>query len=180
MANKTKTITGILLTLCIFGAGFILTRQREIVGTDQIGVVISPGSKITVYQAGESPFVIPGIQHYVKLTAKPIRYELTDSKSLIIAGPNQQPIKIGCQVRYRIEDAAKLVKSLGALAPQAAVEALILQQLKDAFQATLQKTGASLDDVQTRVVLVGDIHQSMKQTLSPLGIDFLSFDLFSW
>lgn len=180
MANKTKTIRGILLAVCILGTGFFLTRQREIVGVDQIGVVISPGARVTAYQAGDSPLVIPVLQRYLKLTAKPIRYALTDSKSIIINRPNQQPISIGCQVRYQIEDAAKLVKSQGAEAPQAAIEAIILQQLTEALQATLQKTGASLDDVQTRVVLVGDIHQNMKQTLSPLGIGFLSFDLFSW
>lgn len=180
MTNKTKTISGLLLALCIVGAAFLLTRQREIVGVDQIGVVISPGSKITVYQAGESPLVLPLFQHYLKFTATPLRYDLTDSKSIVITGPDQQPIKIGCQIRYQIEDAAKLVQSQGSEAPQAAIEALILRQLTEALQTTLQKPGASLDDVQTRVVLVGDIHQNMKQILTPLGIGFLSFDLFSW
>jgi hypothetical protein len=180
MSNKTKTVGWIVLALCVFGAVFSLTRQREIVGVDQIGVVVSLGSRISVYQAGDQPLVIPIVQRYLLLTAKPIRYALTEGKSIIINGPNQQEIKIGCQVRYQIEDAAKLVSSQGVEAPQASVEALILQQLTAQMNAALQNAGASLDDVQTRVALVGDIHQNLKQALTPLGITFISFDLFSW
>lgn len=180
MTNNNKAVKWIVLALCIAGAGFVLTRQREIVGVDEIGVVISPGTRVAVYQAGDRPLVIPILQHYLKLTAKPIRYELTEDKGISITVPNQPPIKIGCQVRYQIDDAAKLVASQGVAAPQTAIEGLILQELTRQLNAALQKEGASLDDVQTRVVLVGDIHQNLKQTLTPLGIGFLSFDLFSW
>ena len=180
MINNIKTVSWIVLALCICGAGFLLTRQREIVGVDEIGVVVSPGARVAVYQAGASPLVIPMVQHYIKLTAKPIRYELTEDKSINITGPNQQPIKIGCQVRYQIEDAAKLVASQGIEAPQTAIEGVIIQQLTAQLSAALQKEGASLDDVQTRVVLVGDIHQNLKQALTPMGVSFLSFDLFAW
>ena len=89
-------------------------------------------------------------------------------------------MQIGCQVRYQVVDAAKLVASQGTAAPQSAIEALILQQLTERLNSTLQQEGASLDDVQTRVVLVGDTHLALKQSLSPMGIDVLSFDLFSW
>lgn len=180
MSEKSKSFKWILILLCVVGAGFLLSRQREIVGVDQIGVVVSPGARISVYQAGDRPLVLPMIQRYVRLTAKPVRYELTEGKGITITRPNQQPLKIGCQVRYQVGDAAKLVASQGTEAPQAAIEALVLQQLTAQINAALQKEGASLDDVQTRVILVGDIHQNLKQTLTPFGIDFISFDLFSW
>lgn len=180
MSKNKKSLKWILFVIFVCGAAFLLTRQRQIVGVDQIGVVVSPGSRIAVYQAGESPLVLPMIQRYVRLTAKPIRYELTDGKSLEISRPNQPPLKIGCQVRYQVADAARLVASQGTEAPQAAIEALLLQQLTKQISATLQPEGASLDDVQTRVMLVGDLHQNLKQTLAPFGIEFLSFDLFSW
>lgn len=180
MSNTSNSIKWLLLLLCVLGAGFLLSRQREIVGVDQIGVVVSPGGRVAVYQAGDSPLVLPMIQRYVRLTAKPVSYELTDAKSITITRPNGPPIKIGCQVRYQVLDAAKLVASQGTEAPQTAIEALILQQLTELLNATLQQAGASLDDVQTRVVLVGDSHLALKQSLAPLGIDVLSFDLFSW
>lgn len=180
MSEKTKSFKWVLIVLCVLGAGLLLTRQREVVGVDQIGVVVSPGARISVYQAGDRPLVLPMIQRYVRLTAKPVRYEMTDGKSITITRPNQQPITIGCQVRYQVVDPAKLVATQGAEAPQTAIEVLILQQLTAQLGATLQKEGASLDDVQTRVVMVGDIHQSLKQALIPVGIEVLSFDLFSW
>lgn len=180
MSGKSKSFKWILILLCVVGAGSLLTRQREVVGVDQIGVVVSLGSRIAVYQAGDRPLVLPLIQRYVRLTAKPVRYELTEGKSITITRPNQQPLKIGCQVRYQVGDAAKLVASQGTEAPQTAIETLVLQQLTNQLNAALQQEGASLDDVQTRVILVGEIHQSLKQSLTPLGIEFISFDLFSW
>lgn len=180
MSEKSKSFKWVLIVLCVFGVGFLLTRQREVVGVDQVGVVVSPGGRISVFQAGDRPLVLPLIQHYVRLTAKPVRYELTDGKSIAIPRPNQPPAKIGCQVRYQVADAAKVVATQGVEAPQGAIEALILQQLTTQLSAALQKEGASLDDVQTRVILVGDIHQTLKQVLTPTGIDVLSFDLFSW
>lgn len=158
----------------------MLTRQREVVGVDQIGVVVSPGGNITVHQAGDRPLVLPLVQQYVRLTAKPVRYELTDGKSLIITGPDQQEIKIGCQVRYQVDDAAKIVASQGTEAPQTAIESIIHQHLHDEISAALKPEHASLDDVQTRVILVASIHNSLKQLLNPLGINIISFDLFSW
>lgn len=178
--NKKSKLLWLVVFLGVAGAGFLLSRQREVVGVDQIGVVVSPGDRITVYQAGAQPLVLPVIQRYVRLTAKPIRYELTDAKSITVTGPNQQPIKIGCQVRYQVEDAAKLVAHQGTEAPQTAVEGLILKLLTARFNDTLQKEKSSLNDVQTRVVLVGDIHLALVQALAPLGIKVLSFDLFSW
>ncbi len=180
MSKKSKCLKLILMVTCVFGTGFLLSRQREVVGIDQIGVVVSPGARISVYQVGDRPLVLPIIQRYVRLTAKPVRYELTDGKGITIPRPNQQPIKIGCQVRYQVNDAARLVATQGTEAPQTAIEALILQQLTAQLSAALQQEGASLDDVQTRVMLVGDIHQNLKLALTPLGIEFLSFDLFSW
>jgi len=180
MSKKSKNFKWILIILCVLGAGVFLTRQREIVGVDQIGVVVSPGGRISVYQAGDSPLVLPMIQRYVRLTAKPVRYELTEGKSIAITRPNQEPLKIGCQVRYQVIDAAKLVTAQGTESPQTAIEALILKQLTTQLNDALQKEGASLDDVQTRVILVGDIHQTLKQTLPLSGIDVLSFDLISW
>lgn len=180
MAKQLKTILWAALALCIAGAGFMLTRQREVVGVDQIGVVVSPGGKIAVHQAGDRPLVLPLVERYVRLTAKPVRYELTDGKSLILADWNQKQIKIGCQVRYLVDDAAKLVASQGTEAPQAAIETLINKHLSDEIGATLKKEGASLDDVQTRVFLVANTHNSLKQLLAPLGIQVISFDLFSW
>lgn len=180
MPTPTKTTLLLILALLIVGAGFILTRQGEIIGVDQLGVVVSPGGRIAVYKAGDQPLVLPLIQNIIRLTAKPIRYELTEAKAISITGPNQNEIKISCQVRYQIEDAAKLVHSQGAAAPQTAIEALILQQLTAQFNTTLQQAGASLDDVQTRISMVGDIHQNLKQTLAPFGIGILAFDLISW
>jgi len=180
MAIKPKNLLLLVMVLVVAGAGLLLSRQREVVGVDQFGVVVSPGGRIAVYQAGERPLVLPLLQGYVRLTAKPIRYELTDAKAITITGAKQQAITIGCQVRYQVEDAAKLVASQGTAAPQVAIEGLIHQQLTSQLTAALQKEGASLDDVQTRVMLVGDIHQTLKQALSPLGITILSFDLFSW
>lgn len=180
MGKKSKSFKWVLLILCVLSAVLLLTRQREVVGVDQIGVVVSPGSRISAFQAGSRPLVLPLIQRYVRLTAKPVRYELTDGKSITITRPNQQPAKIGCQVRYQVGDAVKLVATQGAEAPQTAIEAIILQQLTAQLSAALQKEGASLDDVQTRVILVGDIHQTLKQALTQYGIDVLSFDLFSW
>ena len=178
--TKSKKLLWLIVVLGVAGAGFLLSRQREVIGVDQIGVVVSPGDRITVYQAGAQPLVLPVLQRYVRLTAKPIRYEMTDAKSIAVTSPNQQPIKIGCQVRYQVEDAAKLVASQGTEAPQTAVEGLILQLLTARFNDTLQNGKASLDDVQTRVVLVGDIHQALVQALAPSGVKVLSFDLFSW
>ena len=180
MAKKSRTAFFLIVALCIAGAGFMLSRQREVVGVDQIGVVVSPGGRIAVYQAGARPLVLPLIQRYVRLTAKPVRYEMTDGKSITITGPNKKVIKIGCQVRYQVEDAAKLVAAQGTEAPQTAIEALILKHLTGELSATLQKENASLDDVQTRVILVASIHQTLKQALAPSGVGVLSFDLFSW
>lgn len=180
MAKSPKTILWAVLALCIAGAGFMLTRQREVVGVDQIGVVVSPGGRIAVHQAGARPLVLPLIQRYVRLTAKPVRYELTDGNSLMVTGPNQQEIKIGCQVRYQVDDAAKLVASQGAEAPQTAIEAIIHSHLSEAISTALKQQNASLDDVQTRVILVASTHNSLKQTLAPLGVGLISFDLFSW
>ncbi len=180
MIGKHKYFKVILIIFCVISAGFLFSRQREIIGVDQIGVVVSPGARLAVYQAGDRPLVLPLVQHLVRLTAKPIRYELTDAKGIAITRPNQAPLNIGCQVRYQVDDAAKMVASQGAEAPQNALETFILQQLTAQLSAALQPEGASLDDVQTRVILVGDIHQNLKQALTPLGIEFLSFDLFSW
>jgi len=180
MANPSKTILLAVLALSIAGAGLTLSRQREVVGVDQLGVVVSPGGRIAVYQAGEQPLVLPLIQHYVRLTAKPVRYELTDGKSLIVSGPGQQEIKIGCQVRYQVDDAAKLVASKGVTDPQAAIESIIRAHLTTEVTAVLKQQNASLDDVQTRVVLVASTHDSLKQLLAPVGVGLISFDLFSW
>lgn len=180
MAKNTKTLLLLVVALCMAGAGVLLSRQREVVGVDQVGVVVSPGGRIAVYRAGDRPLVLPLIQHYVRLTAKPVRYELTDAKAITITGSNQPPITIGCQVRYQVEDAGKLVASQGTEAPQTAIEGLIHQHLVAQLGAALQQENASLDDVQTRVILVGSIHQTLKETLAPLGIGVLSFDLFSW
>lgn len=180
MKNKATSLRWLIIALCIIGGGFLLTRQREIVGVDQIGVVVSPGGRIAVYQAGERPLVLPMVQDYVRLTAKPIRYEMIDDKSIAVSGPNKQTVTIGCQVRYQVEDAARLVETQGKGAPQASIEGLIRKKLTDIFNATLQQEGASLDEVTTRVVLVGEIHQTLKQTLTPSGVSILSFDLISW
>jgi len=180
MSNKSKNFTWILIIIGVIGAGFLLTRQREIVGVDQIGVVVSPGDRISVYQAGDSALVLPMIQRYVRLTAKPVRFERTEGKSIVINRPNQEPLTIGCQVRYQVVDAAKLVATQGTESPQTAIESLILKELTAQLNTALQKEGASLDDVQTRVILVGDIHQTLKQNLTPSGIDVLAFDLISW
>lgn len=180
MANQSKTILWAVLALCIIGAGFMITRQREVVGVDQIGIVVSPGGKITVHQAGDRPLILPLIQNFVRLTAKPVRYEMTDGKSLIILDSEQHEIKIGCQVRYQVEDAAKLVASQGTEAPQTAIETVIHQYLTQEISATLKQENASLDNVQTRVILVASIHDSLKKILAPLGVSLISFDLFSW
>lgn len=180
MAKKSKTLLVLVLALSVVGAGLFLSRQREVVGVDQIGVVVSPGGRIAVYQAGERPLVLPMLHRFVRLTAKPIRYELTDAKAITITDSNNKALSIGCQVRYQMADAAKLVGTQGTEAPQQAVEGIIHQHLTAQLTAALQKQGATLDDVQTRVILVGGIHQTLKQALDPLGITVLSFDLFSW
>jgi regulator of protease activity HflC (stomatin/prohibitin superfamily) len=178
MAKQSKTLLVLVVALVVSG-GLWLSRQREVVGVDQIGVVVSPGGRIAVYQPGDRPLVLPMLQHYVRLTAKPVRYELTDAKAITITGVNHQAITIGCQVRYQVEDAAKLVAAQGPEAPQVAVEGIIHQHLSAQLTAALQKENASLDDVQTRVVLVGGVHQTLKEVLDPLGIRVLAFDLFS-
>jgi len=180
MTKSAKNILILAVILGIAGLSTLISRQREVVGVDQVGVVVSPGGKIAVYRPGDRPLVLPLIQHYVRLTAKPIRYDLTEAKAITVTGSNQQTATIGCQVRYQVEDAAKLVATQGIEAPQNAIELLIHQRLTDEFTTTLQKENATLDDVQTRVVLVGSIHHSLKEALSPLGITILSFDLISW
>jgi|GEM_PF-4899033 len=180
MPKRTKTTTWILLALALTGAGFLLTRQRQIIGVDQLGVVISPGQRLAVYQAGDQPLVLPGLQHLVLLTAKPIRYELTEAKAIAITPPSGQALQVACQVRYQIEDAAKLVASQGAAAPQAAIEALILSQVTAQINSALAPAGASFDDVPIRIALVGDTHQGLKEALAPLGIALLAFELISW
>ena len=180
MAKKMRSIVWLVLIVGIVGVGFLLSRQREVVGVDQIGVVVSPGGRIAVYRAGDRPLVLPVIQQYVRLTAKPIRYELTDAKGITVTDAKHQAITIGCQVRYQVEDAAKLVATQGVDEPQDAIEALIHKLLTTQLGAAMQKENASLDDVQTRVILVGTIHQALRQTLAPMGIEVISFDLFSW
>lgn len=179
MAKQSKTLI-LLIVALVVGSGLLLSRHREVVGVDQIGVVVSPGGRISVYQPGDRPLVIPIVQRYVRLTAKPIRYELTDAKAITITDSKQQANTIGCQVRYQVTDAAKLVASQGTNGPQQGIETIIHQLLTTQLRAALQKENASLDDVQTRVVLVGGIHQSLKEALDPLGVGVLSFDLFSW
>jgi regulator of protease activity HflC (stomatin/prohibitin superfamily) len=180
MKKKMTFISSLVLVLLIAGVGFLLSRQREVVGVDQIGVVVSPGGRIAVYQAGDRPMVLPLIQRYVRLTAKPVRYELTDAKGITVTDAKHQAITIGCQVRYQVNDAAKLVATQGTESPQTAIESLIHQLLTAQMTAALHTENASLDDVQTRVLLVGSIHQALRQSLGPMGIEVISFDLFSW
>ena len=179
MIKQSKTLFTLIVALVVC-AGLLLSRQREVVGVDQIGVVVSPGGRITVYQPGDRPLVLPLLQHFVRLTAKPIRYALTDAKAITITDAKQKSLAIGCQVRYQVTDAAKLVAAQGTEAPQQAIEGIILQHLTQQLTAALTQENASLDDVQTRVVLVGGVHQALKESLEPMGISVLSFDLFSW
>lgn len=180
MTKKSTNLLWLVLIICIAAAGFLLSRQREIVGVDQLGVVISPGGTISVYQAGEQPLVLPIMHRYVTLTAKPIRLAMTEEKSIVITGQDNKEIKVGCQVRYQVEDAAKLVATHGVEAPQVAVDGLIRKLLTEQIGDTLRQENASLDDVQTRVVMVASVHQSLKLALAPSGINVLSFDLIAW
>lgn len=180
MPKRTKTTICLLLALALAGAGLFMTRQRQIIGVDQIGVVISPGQRIAVYQAGDHPLVLPLLQRLVVLTAKPIRYELTEAKAIAITPPEGPALRVACQIRYQIEDAAKLVASQGEKAPQAAIEALIQSQVTAHINTALAPAGSSLDDVPTRIALVGDTHQGLKEALAPFGVTLLAFELISW
>ena len=177
---KKMAMTIIIILALATAAAIFLNRHRQAVGVEQLGVVVSPGGRIAVYHPGDRPLVIPGLQHFLLLSAKPLSYLLTDANSVVVSSVDKKPVTVGCLVRYQVEDPAKLVARQGFKAPQAAIEALIKNQVVGALNNTLQRGSVSLDDTQTRIILVGSVHEALRLALEPSGIKILDFDLISW
>ncbi len=163
---KKKNVIIIILALAII---VVISGRRETIGNGEIAARTSIFGRISVYGPGEKTFIIPGIYPLLRFKADPVTITLTGDEAVVVKR-QEVPVAVECQVTYRLNDPAALIRRFGKRPPGEKIKAEIRKIMTRELAAAAKGDGDFMATVPSRVLMTARLLESLSRELNPAGI----------
>lgn len=154
---------------------FVLGRQDP-VKANEVGVVMIRSGEFTVSNPGTTPFAIPLLQKYYRISTETVTLSFVDNEGVRVKKGSEGEAIVESQVMYSIADIVKVLRAFGPADTHLKIrnkirielERLITQNIPDA---------ELLNDSGQRVVLTAQIHIDLSSLLQEQGISVSGYQI---
>lgn len=170
-----------IVFLLVLAAGVIYFSftGRTTIGPHEVGVRVGPDHIVSVFKAGERPFVLPFVHHLLRLSTKPIIFAMAGvGAAKITTGKTHH--SLNCLLRYKMQDVRAIIRKYGTDDPETNVDKVLRRRVTGLLTAQLTANPDALQTAAGRIPLLAEVHIGLNKAFAPEGIQVVSFELLAW
>lgn len=169
----------LLVFIIVLIAGLLIFSfalgKYETIPEGQVGIVVGPTGKYTIYSTGKKTFVFPVIQKLYSLPVTKQDFILSGSDGYNVSDKDKTFV-INSRIIYSIIDVKKTIDNFGTENTHKKIRNAIRQTVNTLLGERV-KDKSSLETPQKRIPLIAEIHLGLNDRFYPKGVKILSYQI---